>query len=124
MADDTDIAVMLLYHWKEELGDIIFFQERQQKGSSIKQAAERLRDLQEHVFFGHAWSGCDKVSASCGKGKPRFLKQVNKNEELKDVSITIMNDAWAVQGEVGKSSQIIFNITYSGKQSDTLIKLR
>ena len=109
MADDTDIAVMLLYHWKEELGDIIFFQERQQKGSSIKQAAERH---------------CDTVSASCGKGKPSFLKQVNKNEELKDVSITIMNDAWAVQGEVSKSSQIIFNITYSGKQSESLIKLR
>ena len=93
MADDTDIAVMILYHWKEELGDIIFDQERQQKGSSIKQAAERLGDLREDVLFGHAWSGCNTLLAPYGKGKPSFLKQVTKNEELKDVSITIMNDA-------------------------------
>ena len=61
VADDTDIAVMILYHWKEELGDIIFYQERQQKGLSIKQAAERLGDLREHVLLVHAWSGCDTV---------------------------------------------------------------
>ena len=61
VADDTDIAVMILYHWKEELGDIIFYQERQQKGWSIKQAAERLGDLREHVLLVHAWSGCDTL---------------------------------------------------------------
>ena len=124
VADDTDIAVMLLYHWKEELGEIIFYQERQQKGWSIKQAAERLGDLREHVLFVHAWSGCDTVSAPYGKGKLSFLNQVTKNELLKDVSVTTMNDAWAVQEDVGKASQTIFNIMYSGKERDTLIKLR
>ena len=110
VADDTDIAVMLLYHWREELGDIIFYPERKQKGWSIKQAAKRIVDLREHVLFVHAWSGCDTVSAPYGKGKPSFLSQVTKNEELKDVSITVMNDAWIVPEEVGKASQIIFNI--------------
>ena len=47
VAGDTDIAVMILYHWKEELGDI--------------QAAERLGDLREHVLLVHAWSSCDTV---------------------------------------------------------------
>ena len=54
VADYNDIAVMLLYPWKEELGDIIFYQERKQKGWSIKQAAERLGDLRESVLFVHA----------------------------------------------------------------------
>ena len=51
----------------------------------------------------------------------KFFNQVTKNEELEDVSITIMNDAWVVQEEVGKASQINFNIMYSGKQSDTFL---
>ena len=58
---------MLLYHWKEELGDIIFHQERQQKGSSINKQQKDL-EIYENM-------------------------QVTKNEELKDVSITTMNDA-------------------------------
>ena len=40
VADDTDIAFIL--HWKEEHGDIIFYQERHRKGLSIKKAAQEL----------------------------------------------------------------------------------
>ena len=31
VADDTDVAVMLLYHWKDQLSDIFFLQERRKK---------------------------------------------------------------------------------------------
>ena len=31
VANDTDIAIVLLYHWTEEQKNIIFYQERQQK---------------------------------------------------------------------------------------------
>ena len=30
VADDTDIAVMLMYHWKDSMADVIFYLERLQ----------------------------------------------------------------------------------------------
>ena len=32
VADDTDIAVMLMYHWKDSMADVIFYLERLQQG--------------------------------------------------------------------------------------------
>ena len=59
VADDTDIVIMLLYHWKKEMGDLILFQERLNRGWNM--------------MFVHAMSGCDTTSAPFGKGKASFL---------------------------------------------------
>ena len=39
VADDTDVAIMLLFHWKEH-GDVIFFQERGNKVWNIKDVSQ------------------------------------------------------------------------------------
>lgn len=73
IADDTDVAVMLMYHWKDSIQDIIFYSERLQKGWSIKSTQLSIVALKEHLLFIHTWSGCDTVSAPFGKGKVSFL---------------------------------------------------
>ena len=122
VADDTDIVIMLLYHWKKEMGDLIFFQERLNHGWSMKSAALRLDVEREHLFV-HAMSGCDTTSAPFGKGKASFLNLVKKSEELKEISDT-MSDLWANQAEIGKASVRAFTLMYGGKNDDTLKKLR
>ena len=97
-ADDTYIIVMLLYHWKEEFQEVVFFQERTQK-LSIKTVSPSLESIREHLLFIHPWSGCDTVSAPFGKGKVSFLNLVKKSDELKDIS-TEMSHVWADQNNI------------------------
>ena len=61
VADDTDVAVMLIYHWNEELSDIYFHAERGDKCWSIREALKSLLLIKQHILFIHAWSGCDSV---------------------------------------------------------------
>lgn len=123
VADDTDIAMMLMYHWKEEMGDIVFYQERQFKGWSIKETSLRLGESREHVLFAHAWSGCDTVSAPFGKGKPSFWELLKKCEDVMDASLT-MNDVWATQEEIEKATELTFCRMYGGHRKDNLLNLR
>ena len=42
VADDTDIAMMLLYHWRKELGELIFYQQRSNQVWKIKECCEAI----------------------------------------------------------------------------------
>ena len=95
VADETDVAVMLLYHWKDQLSDIFFLQERGKKCWSIKEAAQKIT-LKDHLLFIHAWSGCDSTSSILGKGKPSFMKMVQKSKDIRTAS-EIMTDYWATE---------------------------
>ena len=88
-ADDTDVAMMLLYHWKEQHGNVYFFQEKSNKAWNMKIICKRWDFIREHIFFVHAFSGCDTISAPFGKGKNNLLSLVSKNETLQAVSDTI-----------------------------------
>ena len=66
VADDTDVAVMLLYHWNESMQDIYFHQERGNKTWSIKKTSGTIAKRQ-HLLFVHAWSGCDTSSSTLVK---------------------------------------------------------
>lgn len=123
VADDTDIAVMLMYHWKDSMADVIFYLERLQQGWSMKSVTPTVAEIKEHLLFIHAWTGCDTVSAPFGKGKTSFLQLFAKSEELKDIS-TCMTDVWATVDDVGNQSIDTFRILYHGKKGDTLTKLR
>ena len=69
VADDTDFAMMFLYHWRKELGEVIFYQQRSNQVWKIKECCEAIDPNREHILFAHAWSGCDTTSAQFGKGK-------------------------------------------------------
>jgi len=80
VADDTDVAVMLLYHWKETQFDI--FLQSQSKCWSINEASSSIKDIKEHLLFIHAWSGYDSTSTIFGKGKSSFLNLVQKSDAV------------------------------------------
>ncbi|XP_066928663.1 uncharacterized protein [Clytia hemisphaerica] len=86
VADDTDVAVMLLYHWKENLHDIYLLQENTGKCWSIKQSSNKIKDIKDHLLFIHAWSGCDSTSAIYNKGKTSFLNLVRKSKKMQSAA--------------------------------------
>lgn len=78
-ADDTDILVLLIYHWKANLKSIHFCTERCAKASasrglkywSIEALAEAVHN-KKLILFAHAWSGCDTTSALHQKGNIHY----------------------------------------------------
>ena len=59
VADDTDITIMLLYHWNGEMSEIIFNSKKLETEWSIASASSNLED-KEQLLFVHVWSGCDR----------------------------------------------------------------
>ena len=123
VADDTDIAVMLLYHWEDKMSPIYFLQERGKKCWSIKNLQCEIASIKPYLLFIHAWSGCDTTSALFGKGKPSFLKLVSKSKQLQKAS-DVMNDFWATREEVSESAMLTFASIYGNEKKDlTRIRL-
>ena len=121
--DDTDIGVMLIFHWKESNGNIIFYQQRLDKAWYIKKSCKLIKSLRKLVLFVHTFSGCDTISAPFGKGKASVWNMLKKSDKLREIS-EIMNDPRAEQEQVGMASINPFVIMYRGKSGDNLIKLR
>eukprot|EP00794_Sanderia_malayensis_P019666 gene19666-21613_t len=63
VADDTDIAVMLVHHYQENISEVFFLQERSNKAWNVKEASSRNEGIKKHFLFLHAWSGCDTTSS-------------------------------------------------------------
>ena len=123
VADDTDIAIMLLYHWREEHGDVVFFTERSNEGWNLKVVSPKIGMVRQHLLFIHAWSGCDTTSAPFNLGKTKFLNKVRTKDELKALS-TIMHRTDASAEEIGQAGITIFEICYGSKTGESLCKLR
>ena len=62
VANDTDIAVMLMYYWKDNMVDVIFYLEQLQQGWSMKSVTPTVAEIEEQLLFIYAWTGCDTVS--------------------------------------------------------------
>ena len=69
-ADDTNITIMLSYHWNGEMSEIIFNSKKSETVWSIARACSNLED-KKHLLFVHVWSVCDTVSATFEKGRPQ-----------------------------------------------------
>lgn len=124
IADDTDIVIMLLHHWKPDTHDDIYFvQERFNKAWSIKEANPSIEDIKEDLLFLHAWSGCDTTSSILDKGKRSLVTSLRKSETLKESSAIISN-VRSSQNEVGEASIAAFKIWYGGNEDSTLTTLR
>ena len=84
VADDTDVAVMLLYHCQEWMSDIFFLQERSRRAWSMMRSQTDVEDLKEHLLFLHSWSGCDTTSSIFGKGKGSLVNIMRKSPPLQE----------------------------------------
>ena len=123
VADDTDVAVMLVHQWEVTINDIYFLEEWWNKVWSVKGACRRTVTIKEHLLFLQSWSGCDSASAVFGKGKPKVAQMLAKFNEWKHLAKTV-SSLWSDQADVGNASIQAFMLLYGEKDDDTLAKLR
>ena len=73
VADDTDIMVLLMYHWRPEMKELYFSttesinKKRVPAQYSIKELVDK-QPLTPYLLFAHSWGGCDTTSAVHNKG--------------------------------------------------------
>ena len=122
MADDTDIAVMLVHHRQSNLSDVYFFQERWNKAWNIKDASSKSEDTKQHLLFVHTWSCSDTVFSVFGKGKTKLANNITdkKWQQLSEV----ISSPSSNQAEVGDASIEAFTLLHGGKKGTTPAKLR
>ena len=78
VAADTDILVLLMFHWKNGMNLYMLSDVPSNKGDKEMWKIEDLvisagDVITSHILFIHAWSGCDTTSALYGQGKHDFL---------------------------------------------------
>ena len=76
VADDTDVLILLMHHWTENMADVYFLSEPKKshkKGMQVWRICDLIAKagtlVTSHLLFIHAWSGCDTTSATFGQGK-------------------------------------------------------
>ena len=81
--------------------------------------------LTSHIFFIHAWSGCDTTSTTFGQGKTFLLKKFHGKgfEELQHIS-SIFSESQITPENVGKAGSRVFVNLYGGKNGQSLNNLR
>lgn len=127
MAEDTDILILMLSHWKADMGDMfIGFENKVKKKAAKKLSFWNISMLQKStnkdiLLFAHAWTGCDTTSAIFQKGKIKILDQLksNKINEL----CGDFGDLLQTQEDIGKAGVRLMVKSYGGKD-ETLTKLR
>ena len=130
VADDTDVLVLLIYHWNQDMADI-YFQSEAKKSQKKDLMVWKIRDLMNkaskvvtsHLLFIHVWSGCDTTSATFGKGKTTLLKNIKESEELQHIS-SLMSDPNVTAEQIGKDGIRLFVVIYDDKIGDSLNSLR
>ena len=126
VVDDTDVFVLLMHHWKQNMADIYFFSAAGKKlkiwriGDLVGQAGPMVT---AHLLFLHAWSGCDTTSATFGQGKVSLMKKLKQSEEIQRIS-QLMMDPGATDEQIGEAGVRLFVIVYGGKKEDSLNTLR
>ena len=128
--DDTDVLVLLLAHSKS-LGKCYI---KKGKGSQTRMIELSLivDYLSNQLFEGisqqnflkaligvHALTGCDTVSAFCGKGKWRAVQLLQKNKEYVDAMMRI-GEAWDLPEEVFRVTEALVCNLYGQCRSAAL----
>ena len=124
VADDTDVFVLLIYHYKDGMNDVYFHSDKACKTWEIGQIVTNIGPvMQHHLLFLHAWTGCDSTSAIYGHGKTSLIRKLEKDEILQQQA-KIISNPWATHEEIAAVSERIFVKMYGGKNDDTLGNLR
>ena len=117
IADDTDIAVMLLHHWTAEMDDIYFVQQRTLSAWNMRYVESGIQDIKRDILFLHAFTGCDSTSTIFSKGKVSIVKLFRKCKVLQSVSKIFMNDKSSPE-EIGKAATLGIKAVYNCARAD------
>ena len=130
VADDTDVLILLMYHWRILMSHVYFLSEpkrAQKKGLQVWSISDLITKagglVTSHLLFIHSWSGCDTTSATFGHGKTNLLKKIQVSEEVQQKSV-LMSDPHMTADEIGKDGIRLFIILFGGKPNDSLNVLR
>ena len=129
VADDTDILVLLMFHWKQDMGDVFFYSEATRTKQGLKVwrirdlCAKAHKDVVSHILFIHAWSGCDTTSATYGHGKTSLIKKIISSKDLRDI-LKKFENMESTPEEIGAAGIKVFILLYGGKKNDSLNNLR
>ncbi len=132
IGDDTDLLVLLCYHYAvQSQFDIVFMPEP--KSSRIKTPARswsitKLKqklgeDLCSHLLFHHALLGCDTTSRLFGIGKNASIKLFEKQQSLQMHAEVFMANNSSQQSVVEAGEQILLAV-YGGASEASLNVLR
>ena len=130
VSDDTDVLILLIYHWNTEFADIFFHSEAKKDITktvpiySIEDITLSLgSNLKILILFIHAWSGCDTTSSMYGLGKTSIMKKLQNSNHLREISL-LFGCEGAKQTQIAQAGLAVFASCYGGKIGDSLDSLR
>lgn len=124
VADDTDVLVMLVHHFKQEGADIYMMSDSEaRKGHSVP-----IRDIQRSIgdeatrqlLVIHAISGCDTTSALFGVGETSCYKKLTSSSSVTATLTNTIMKPDSGQDDVGKTGMQLLVHMYGGKNGDSL----
>jgi len=130
VASDTDILILLLYHYDMSMTDIYMQYDIVSKGG-VKVSSVSIREIREKIsdtpapqlLYAHAISGCDSTSSLFRRGKVAIWRQLianNKSRELTD----IIGSSDKMHDEVLKAGLHLMSFIYRGKENESVNHLR
>jgi hypothetical protein len=132
VADDTDVLVLLVYHFQPSMADIYMSSPSKQQGSNwTGSKLVSIRNVQKNIgctavkelLVVHALTGCDTTSALFGIGKPTAFKKVTGYKAALPLAEVISSYS-STQDEVAYAGCQLLVMLYGGKSHDTLNSLR
>ena len=129
VADDTDVLIMLVHHYSDEMEELFIFSETSWKSKakvdcvSIKSIKEELGpELPKLILFVHAWTGCDTVSSIFGLGKVSILNRC-KQSEVAMLAAEFYKES-ALPSMIEEVGIRLFAILYGAKPEQSLNEMR
>ena len=128
VASDTDILVLLTYHWKANMAEILMKRESTKSNSSTLVSIPLVQKTigsvaVDRLLAIHAISGCDMTSALFGHGKNTAFKKLSADGLQQHFSV--IKNCEASHEQVGTSGCQLLVALYGGKVgSDSLDRLR
>ena len=130
VADDTDILILLCYHW-ESAERRLFLKPEPRYGTKKQPRCWDISVVKStlgsgvcnNILFVHAFLGCDTTSYVHGFGKSTALKLIRNNKDFEDQAKIFANPNSA-KVDVIKAGERALVCLYKGKLDDNLDFLR
>lgn len=125
VGEDIDLLVILIGLCSPDIKNVFFLKPGKGKVSQTLYNPHLAADktLSDHILFLHAMSGCDTTSALFNQGKLKFLKVLQKNNDLQPV-IDAFKDPHAHQDEIAEAGNVFLMALYGKGHETSLNDLR
>ena len=121
--DDTDVYILLLYHYHTESLKIPMKLQSTQIGRAfidVTATVQKLRDLIPELLPAHALSGCDTVPMCHGIGKTKMLEAVKADK----CNLSLLGDVNANMQDITKQATAFMCRCYHVTNATTMTEAR